>query len=179
MVRVLHIFAGHEFFELAFDFQHVLAGGDAGAVGHAEDVRVHGHRGLAERGVEHHVGGLAAHAGQGFQRLAGLRHFAAVLLQQNLAGGDGVLRLRAEESDGFDVVRQARFAQRQQALRRAMLREELARGDVDRFIGGLRRQQHRDQQLERRVVFEFGGGMGIGRLQAGEDLLAFGGVHGC
>ena len=28
----------------------------------ATDVGVHGHGGFAERGVEHHVGGLAAHA---------------------------------------------------------------------------------------------------------------------
>jgi hypothetical protein len=34
--------------------------------------------GFAEGHVEHHVGGLAAHAGQRFQGFAGARHLAAV-----------------------------------------------------------------------------------------------------
>ena len=41
-----------------------------GAVGDAEDMRVHRDGRLAERDVQHHIGGLAADAGQRFQRLA-------------------------------------------------------------------------------------------------------------
>jgi endonuclease-3 len=43
-------------------------------------VRVHCTSRLAERDVQHHVGGLAPHAGQGLQCLARARHLAAVLL---------------------------------------------------------------------------------------------------
>ena len=48
-------------------------------VGDAEDMGVDGDRRLAEGDVEHHVGGLAADAGQGLQRLAvaGPRRHAA------------------------------------------------------------------------------------------------------
>jgi hypothetical protein len=42
-------------------------------------VRVDGDGRFAEGGVEHHVGGLAADAGQGFERGAVARHLAAVL----------------------------------------------------------------------------------------------------
>ena len=69
-------------------------------------MRVHRHGVFAERGVEHHIGGLAAHAGQRFEFLARARHFAAMLLEQDAAGGDGVLGLGAEQADGLDVVGQ-------------------------------------------------------------------------
>jgi hypothetical protein len=72
----------------------------------AEDVRVHRHRRLAEGDVQHHVGGLAAHAGQGLQRLARARHLAAVLLDQDAAGLQQVLRLAAVQADGADVALQ-------------------------------------------------------------------------
>ena len=47
-----------------------LAGGEAGAVADAEDVRVDRHRGVAERDVEHHVRGLAPDARQRLQLFA-------------------------------------------------------------------------------------------------------------
>ncbi|KAG0926205.1 hypothetical protein G6F31_018467 [Rhizopus arrhizus] len=102
-----------------------------------------------------------------------------MVLDQDPTGGDRILGLGAVQADRLDVVGQAFFAQVQQGLGRAVLREELARGDVDRLVGRLRRQQYRNQQLERSVVFQFGGGVGVGRLQAGEDLTAFGCVHDC
>src|SRR3546814_10551836 len=43
---------------------------------------VHGNGRLAEPGVEHHVGGLAADAGQGYERFAGARHLAFVQVEQ-------------------------------------------------------------------------------------------------
>ena len=49
---------------------------------HPEHVRVHRQRRLAEGGIEHDIGGLAADAGQGFQRLALVRHLAAVVGEQ-------------------------------------------------------------------------------------------------
>ena len=62
MVGVVQEFGRNHLDQLVFDHAHVLAGCQAGAVGDAKDVGVHGHGGFAERGVEHHVGGLAAHA---------------------------------------------------------------------------------------------------------------------
>ena len=75
-------FGRRELEQLLLDFERVLAGPEAGAVGDAEDVRVHRHGRLAEGGVQHHVGGLAADAGQAFQFFAGSGYFAVVILHQ-------------------------------------------------------------------------------------------------
>jgi hypothetical protein len=65
-----------DFFELGLDLFDRFPAREAGAVAHAEDVRVDGERLFAERGVEHDVGGLAADAGQRFQLFACSRHRA-------------------------------------------------------------------------------------------------------
>ena len=54
----------NDLFELGFDLIDVLAGGEAGAVAHSENVGVDGEGFLAERGVEDDVRGLAADAGK-------------------------------------------------------------------------------------------------------------------
>ena len=41
----------------------ILTGGKTGAVGNAENMGIYGYGGPAEGGIEHHVGGLAAHTG--------------------------------------------------------------------------------------------------------------------
>ena len=83
----------------------VLAGRESGAVRDAEDVRVDRDGRMTERGVQDHVGGLAADARQRFERFARLGHFAAVLVEQDAAGRDDVLRLGAVEADRLDVAR--------------------------------------------------------------------------
>ena len=55
---------GHEFFKLGLDRFDIVARCEAGAVADAKDVRIDRERFLAEGGVEHHVGGLAADSGQ-------------------------------------------------------------------------------------------------------------------
>jgi hypothetical protein len=58
---------GDDLFKLGFDLVDVLAGGEAGAVAHSENVGVDGEGFLAERGVENDVRGLAADAGERLQ----------------------------------------------------------------------------------------------------------------
>ena len=82
MVGVEQVVLGYAAHQGLFHFHDVLAGGQASAVGEAEDVGVDRHHRLAEHGVEHHVGGLAADAGQGFERVAVGRYFAAVAFEQ-------------------------------------------------------------------------------------------------
>jgi len=101
-----------------------------------------------------------------------------MLLQQQLASGNHILGFGAEQADGLDIRNQAIDAERQHAGRRIGDRVQAARGFVDRDIGGLRRQQYRDQQLERCLVFQFGLGMWIGLPQPGENFAAFFAVHG-
>ena len=84
-------------------------------------------RGFAERGVEHDVGGLAADAGQRFERLARARDLAAVLLDEDPAGLDQVLRLRAVQADRLDAGRQSLDAQREHRRRGPRPGEERAR----------------------------------------------------
>ena len=84
MVRVQAVFLGHALQQFQLDLERVLARRQAGAVADAEDVGVDGDGRLAEGHVHHHVGGLAADAGQRLQLLVGVRHLAAVALDQQL-----------------------------------------------------------------------------------------------
>ena len=59
-------------------------------------------------------------------------------------------------------------AERGDAGRGIGKREQRAGYPVDRGIGGLRGQGNRDQQLERRGVFQFGFRLGFARLPAPE-----------
>ncbi len=71
----------------------------------------------------------------------------------------------------------ALLLQRHDAFGRAVLREKPPGGEVDRLVGCLGRERHRDKQLEWRVVFEFGFRFGVGGAQAPENFSAFGGIH--
>ena len=99
---VLAVIPGHDFQQLLLHFLDILARGQAGTVGDPEDVGVHGNGGVAEGNVQDDVGGLAADARQGFEGGAVIGHFAAMLVDENLAHGQQVLRLVAEEPDGAD-----------------------------------------------------------------------------
>ncbi|GIX38636.1 MAG: hypothetical protein KatS3mg127_1875 [Silanimonas sp.] len=156
---------------------HGLARGEAGAVGDAEDVCVHRDGRFAKSSVQYHVGGLAAHAGQGLQRFAVARYLAAVSFQQQSAGGDQVRCLGVVKTDGVDVGLQAGLAEGEDAGRRIGHREQSARGLVHAHVGGLRREHHRHQQLEGRAVFQLGGGLRVQFAQAAEELVAVGGLH--
>ncbi len=85
MVRVTAEGLRDDLLELRFDLSDRLARREAGAVADAEDVRVDREGLLAEGGVEHDIGGLAADAGQLLELLAGARDLAAVLVDQRLA----------------------------------------------------------------------------------------------
>ena len=70
--------------ELGFNLVDRLAGREAGAVADPKDVGVDREGLLAEGRVEHDVGGLAADAGQLHQRVAVVRHLAAMVVDQCL-----------------------------------------------------------------------------------------------
>jgi len=107
-----------------------------------------------------------------------VRHLAAVLLDQDAAGLDDVLRLASVQADGLDVLRKPLDAQRVDRLRRVGDRVELGRGLVDADIGGLRRKDHCDQQLEGRAVGQLGLGLGVVLVEATKDFPAFFSIHG-
>ena len=84
MVRTLAEFIRHDLLQPQLDGQRVLARCKAGAVGDSEDVGVDSDGRHAEGLVHHHIGGLAADTGQGFQRVPVGGNLAAMPLDQQL-----------------------------------------------------------------------------------------------
>ena len=138
MMRDAQEFWWREFHELSLDLVDVLSGREFHAVGNAKDVCVYRERVLAKRLVQHHVCRLSAHAGQGFERSTIVWHFAPMQLNQLTRGSHGVLRLVAKQTNGFDVLQQFFFAQRDQVCRRCDRWKKSSRRDVHRLVGGLR-----------------------------------------
>jgi len=177
MMGILSEFLRDEFHQLVLDFDDVLAGGDAGAVGDPEDMGVHRDGRFAERGIEDHVRGFPAHSRQALQVFAPARHFAAEPFQQNSAGGEDVLRLGPVQPDAADKGREPGLAERDDRPRRIGDRKKSGGGEVHAFVGGLGGEYDRNQQLERRLICEFGGGRRIGVSQPAEDFCSFRLVH--
>src|SRR5450830_1530242 len=98
-------------------------------------------------------------------------------LQQQLAGGENVFRLGAVQAYALYVGDQAVHAEREHRFGRARHPVQAARGEVYAFVGRLGRQDHGDQEFERRAVFEFAARLGVGLSEAPEYFLSFCGIH--
>src|SRR5947208_1733583 len=125
---------------------------------------------LAEPGAEHDVRGLAAHTGELNQLLHGVGYRTSMALDQRLRHPDDGFGLVAEEPRAVDLLLQDLRVGAGVVLRRAILREQRRGDQVDPRVGGLRRQDGGDQQLERALVVQRAGGVGIGLLETGDDL---------
>ena len=90
MVRVEKKLLWNDLVEPLFDGDHILARRQTGTVRHPENMRVDGDGRVAEGDVEHHVGCLAAHAGQCLERLSAVRHLGSVVPDQDLAGANDI-----------------------------------------------------------------------------------------
>src|SRR3546814_3356776 len=88
--------------ELFFDREHRLAGGEAGAVADAEDMRVDRESLGAKRAIHHDIGGLAPDARQFDERVAVGGDFAAEVANEDFAERNDILRLRIEQPDRLD-----------------------------------------------------------------------------
>ena len=119
------------------------------------------HGRLAKGGIEHHVGGLAADAGQRLERFAGLRNIAGMPFDQQSTGFNDILRLAVVQADGLDELAQSVHAQCMYRLRGIGNRKQAGSGLVDAYIGRLRRQYDRNQQFERVAIVEFRGRVGV------------------
>ena len=93
---------------------------------------------LLEPAIEHDIGGLATHTGQPHQIFARVRHFTAIIVNQQLAECDHVLCLGIEQPDGLDVLDQSVEPEVEHLLRRFHLLKQRARCLVHPDIGGLR-----------------------------------------
>ena len=177
MMRVHQKLFRHKAHQLVLHLAHVLARRDFGAVGNAEDMGVDRHDRLPERRVQHHVCRFTPHSGQCFQRGTVGGHFAVIFFQQDAAGLHDVFGLGFVKSYGFGVFHHAVQTQIQHRLRRGGHGKQFCRRLVHTYVGGLRRQENGDKQLEGRVEVEFGGRVRIGSAETLEDFLADAFVH--
>ena len=90
---VEHEALGHLFAQRLFHLQRSLARGKARAVADPEQMRVDRDCGLLEVDIEHHIGGLPAHARQRLQGRAIGRHFAIMLIEQDLRQSEDIFGL--------------------------------------------------------------------------------------
>jgi len=164
MVGVLQERAGHAAQQFPLHLQGRFAGGDAGAVTDPEDVGVHRYRGLSKGGIEHHVGGLAADAGQPLQRLAVRGDLALMVFEQDSTGLDDISGLAVEQPDGSDVVLETLLPQGEDGLRGVGQWEELGGDPVHHLVGSLSGEDNRHQELEWRGIPELSGRCRVGGL---------------
>ena len=126
----------------------------AQAIRYALDMGIDSDGGLTESDVEDHARGFSADAGQCFQGRASIGDFSSVSFNQQAAKLDDVFGFPTVKADVFDEGRHAIHTQRKHRCWRVGHGVELARGDIHRFVGGLGREHHRDQQFKRRGVFQ-------------------------
>ena len=100
-----------------------------------------------------------------------------MLLQQQFAGSDDVLRLGAVEADAFDELFQSGDAQFEQRLRCVGFLVKRTGRPVNAFVRGLGGQDHRHQQFKGGGVFQFTARFGVGGAKAFVNGAAAGGVH--
>ena len=101
------------------------------------------------------IGCLAADARQPLQCVKIIRHLAAELRAEHLAGREDVLGLVAEEPAVADLILECREAHRHDVLRRLYFREKTLRRDIDTLVGALRREDDGNQELEWVMEDEF------------------------
>jgi len=160
----------HDLKQLLLDLERRAAGREPGAIANPEDVGVDRNGRLAERDVEHHVGGLAAHARQRFERLARGRHHAAILIDQPPRERDHVLGLGTKETNGLDVVGHLGFAERHHLGGCIGRRKQSRRCLVDTRVRCLRGEHDGDQQRIGIDMLELALGLGPRGAEAPERL---------
>ena len=136
--------------ELVVNSLRIVGAGETEALGHAEDVSVDGDRGLVERVAEHDVGSLQSDTGECDERITGSGNLAPVAIDKRLRHPEHRLRLRAEEAGRLDLALEALRRRRHVVGGPTVSLEQRRRHDVHAFVGALRGEDGRDEQLERR-----------------------------
>ena len=133
------VLARDKFYQVLFDFLRRFGGSNFEAITQARYVRIHHHAFVdVESVAKDHIGGLAAHAGEGDQLGHRPRHFSVVLLHQCAAGVLDVLGLVAKEADTPDAILQLLQGHSGKVRRLLELLEQILGDDVYLFVGALR-----------------------------------------
>ncbi len=173
MMGTLQELFGHDRQQSLLDGLWRLAGGKAGSVGHPEDVGVDRDGWMAERRVQHDIGGLASDAGQRFQRFSALRNFSVMAFHQQSRQLMDIPGLGVEETKGADVVANCGLAERYHRCGGGGIGKKPFGRLVHADIGRLRGQHDGDQQGERVGVIQLGRGFGQGGGKTGHHLGGF------
>ena len=173
MMGTLQELFGHDRQQSLLDGLWCLAGGKAGSVGHSENVGVDRDGWMAERRVQHDIGGLASNAGQGFQGLSALRNFTVMALDQQTRQLMDILGLGVEQPKGADVMPNRRLAERYHRSRGGGIGKKPFGRLVHPDIGRLRGQHDGNQQGERVGEIQLGRGFWQGGCKAGHHLGSF------
>ena len=123
-----------------------LSFGKACAVSDAEDVRIDRKCLCAKSDVEDDIGSLTADAGKRLEQVAIRRHFAAMLVDEDLRQRDDVLCFVIEKANRFDVVAHGFQPKIKHRLRIIGNGEQRPRRFVHADISRLRRQNDCDEQ---------------------------------
>ena len=134
-------------------------------VSNPKNVRVDSECRTVKGDGEHDGCRFAADSGQRFKLFAFLRHAAAVLLDECARRIDDILGFDSKEPAGLDDRLHIRRLCRGERTRIGIAREQKRRGQVYALIRALRRQNDRDEQLERIAVIQCGQRGGIRRFE--------------
>ena len=134
--------------------------------------------GLAQSVPEHHVRGLATHAGEPEQAFHRAGEFAVELLDDGLRRRDDVRGFRVVEPAGEDGLFEFVLRTRRERRRVRPPPEEVARDHVHAFVRALGRQNRRDEQLKRRHVLQKAFLGAVDGQQFVVDLFCQRGFHG-
>ena len=140
--------------------RRLRAGRQPDALRDAEDMRVDRHHLALPQHRTQHVGRLAPHARKPLHRLEVGGHLAAELRTEHAGHAGEVLRLVVGVGDAPDVGENLLGGGGGHRLGGGEGGEEGRRGHVDPLVGALRRENHRNEQLEGVFIVEFALGHG-------------------
>src|SRR4029077_5285653 len=163
--------------ELIVDFVWVIRARQSQALRHAEHVRVDRNGLLTERIAQDDVRRLEADSGQGHERRARPRYFAAVLVEERVRHRDDRAGLRAVEAGGADLFLEDGRARSSVVVRGPVLFEKGGRDLIHALVRALCGENGRDEQFEWIPEVEGDLGVGIGFLQRANDLAGPGSLR--
>lgn len=157
--------------EIAFDRLGRSVFGQSQPLREPRDMRVHDYaRGDAESVAEYHVCSFSSDTAEGKQIVHSLRDAAAVFVDDSAARGLDVFGFIAEKARGMDVSFELFLGNAEVIGGAAVFAEKVGGYDVYTLVRALRRQNCRDQKLERGSVIQGAMGVRIVAAKAADDL---------
>lgn len=123
-------------------------------MGDTKNVRVDSDGCFFECYAHHDVRCLPPNAGQRLKRVPIAGNLAIMLFEEAARCADDVARLHAEETRRFNQFLDVFLLRSGELLRRRIFFEKCGRHHVHPRVRGLRRENHRDEQLKRIFVIE-------------------------